>query len=436
VNVPNLRATLKQAFGFSLSPASGAFWLGADRAFRLTVGMVAGLIVIRHLGPTANGLLQSGLALAALLGAVVELGLESVLRRELVRHPARAPALLGTTLVLRCAVLVPSAIIFLVAFRWQTGGLHPVLGAWLACTLALPLLQALETWLLAADHMRESALAGCGALSLSTALRLGLVAAGAAVTAFGAASALEVLLVGLTLWIAYRRFPAAPRRWQWDRTAARDLWRGAAPLLCTNLAILVYRRCDLLVVAAELDNRAAGLYAAAVKLSELGYIPPMILINAWFPRLTKLHAEDRAAYEFELARFFRLVTWLGVVFATGSTLAAPWLVRRLFGPAFAEAAVPFAIHSWTAVFIAQGIVRSQWLLLEGKLVAGLFLAVAGAVANLALNFLLIPRLGSNGAALAAVIALALNLALFTALLPATRPAWSLGWQALLGRPRP
>jgi PST family polysaccharide transporter len=434
--MPTLRAILKQIFASSTSPASGAFWLGADRAFRLTIGLLAGLLVIRHLGPADNGLLQTGLALAAMLSAAIELGLESVLRRELVRNPHRASTLLGTAFLLRLAVLGPAVVAFLLIFRWETGGSHPLLGLWLAITLTLPLVQALESWLLATDHMRESAIAGCSALGISTILRLALVAAGAAVTAFGAVAAVEVVLVGLTLWIACRRFPNAPRQWSWDRPTAGELLRGAAPLLCTNIAVLVYRRCDIVMVTAQLDTRAAGLYAAAVKLSELGYIPPMILFNAWFPRLTRLHAEDPARYQAELARFFRIVTWLGVAFAAGGTLAAPWLVRRLFGPAFADAAAPFAIHAWTAVFIAQGIVRSQWLLLENRLVAGLVLAVAGAVTNLTLNALLISRLGPNGAALSAVIALALNLWVFTALSRRTRPAWVLGWRAFFGLPLP
>lgn len=434
MNVPTPPATQKRTPAEAASLIGGAFWLGIDRSWRLALGLFVGVLVIRHLGPEDNGLLQSGLALAAILGTGIELGLESIVRRELVRRPEHAGTLLGTATGLRLAALVPATIAFFLLYHWQTHGQHVLLGFLLATTLMLPLLQVFDTWLLATGRMKESTLAGGTALGLAALLRIGLLAAGATVVAFGAATAVETLLVGGCLWLWYHRSQVRPVPWHFDRADAGRLLRDAAPLLFTNLAILVYRRCDLLMVSAQLDNRAAGLYAAAVKLSELGYIPPMILFNSWFPRLTRLHAEDPVRYQAEMARFFRIVTWLGVAFALGGTLAAPWLVRRLFGPAFAEAAAPFAIHAWTAVFIAQGIVRSQWLLLENRLVAGLVLAIAGAVTNLSLNALLISRLGPNGAALSAVIALALNLGVFTALSRRTRPAWVLGWRALCWLP--
>jgi polysaccharide transporter, PST family len=436
VNVPTPPATPKRTPGATASLVGGAIWLGIDRGWRLALGFFVGVLVIRHLGPEGSGLLQSGLALAAILGTGIELGLESILRRELVRRPERTGILLGTATVLRLAALAPALAAFLLIYNWQTHGQQVTLGLLLAVSLALPLLQVFDSWLLATDRMRESTLAGGTALGLGALLRIALLAAGGTVVAFGAATAVETVLLGFCLWLWYRRGHVPDGHWHFDRAEARRLLRDAAPLLFTNLAILVYRRCDLLMVTAQLDNRAAGLYAAAVKLSEVGYIPPMILFNSWFPRLTRLHAEDPARYQAELARFFRIVTWLGLAFAAGGTVAAPWLVRRLFGPAFAEAAAPFAIHVWTAVFIAQGIVRSQWLLLENRLVAGLVLAVAGAATNLALNALLISRLGPDGAALSAVIALALNLVVFTALSRRTRPAWVLGWRALFWLPPP
>ena len=223
------------------------------------------------------------------------------------------------------------------------------------------------------------------------------------------------------------------RRWSWDPGCARRLLGGGTPLLLTTVAILVYRRMDVVLLGNLLDQRAAGLYAAAVRLSEIGYLAPMILLNAWFPRLTDLHATDPAAYRVALADFFRRVTWSAAAFALALTIGAPWIVRLLFGPAFAGAATPLAIHAWTAVFIAHGVARSQWLLLENQLFAGLGLACIGAATNLALNFVLVPWLGVAGAALAAVLGLAFNMGIVPALLPETRAGWALGWKATFSR---
>ena len=55
--------------------------------------------------------------------------------------------------------------------------------------------------------------------------------------------------------------------------------------------------------------------AAAVRLSEIGYLAPMILLNAWFPRLTQLHAENNKAYRAVLAELAALHDPLGARYA-------------------------------------------------------------------------------------------------------------------------
>ncbi len=416
----------------SRSLTSNALWLGADRVLRLGLSFVVQVLVVRHLGPAGNGMLQGGLALAALAAALVELGLDGMLRRELVRTPEHAGALLGTATTLRLLAFFPAAL----AYCWAA--LHqpettPALMAWLAVTIALPLALTPEPWLLANGRVPANVIAQGAGFLAGAGARLAFVLAGAGVMAFGAAAALETMVIAAALGLAFFSTAGAARRWSWDPGCARRLLGGGTPLLLTTVAILVYRRMDVVLLGNLLDQRAAGLYAAAVRLSEIGYLAPMILLNAWFPRLTDLHATDPAAYRVALADFFRRVTWSAAAFALALTIGAPWIVRLLFGPAFAGAATPLAIHAWTAVFIAHGVARSQWLLLENQLFAGLGLACIGAATNLALNFVLVPWLGVAGAALAAVLGLAFNMGIVPALLPETRAGWALGWKATFSR---
>ncbi len=424
-------ALIKKITGADGAAAGNVAWLAFDRAFRLGAGLAVAIAVARHLGPTGNGTLQAGLSLALLVAAVLELGLDHVVRRELVRTPARAGALLGTALALRALALLPAA----AAFAWlmRQDGADATLTAWLAVTLLLPLFQTFESWFLAGDRARENVLAQNAALLAGAFARIALILGGAGVWPFGAAAAGETLLAGVLLAVIYRRGPRAGA-WHFDRSVARQLGRDAAPLLLTNLAQTVSRRLDVVLLAALAAGSVAGSYAAAVRLAEIGYVAPMILLNAFFPRLTRLRAEDRAGYAREFHRFFVLLTWLGVAFAAAVSLTAPWLVAAAYGPAFAAAARPLAIYAWTAVLIGQHIARSQWLLLENLQGLGLAFTASGAVVNVLLNLLLIPRLGATGAALAALAAHAT--ALYLAPLPfrRARPVWRLGLRALFLRP--
>jgi O-antigen/teichoic acid export membrane protein len=108
------------------------------------------------------------------------------------------------------------------------------------------------------------------------------------------------------------------------------------------------------------------------------------------------------------------------------------LVELLFGERFAASTPVLQIHIWAGVFIFMRALLSRWLLAEDLLRFSLVTHVAGAVMNVALNLLLIPRYGATGAALATVASYACAgwLALF--LSERTRPmGWAMAKSLLL-----
>ena len=60
------------------------------------------------------------------------------------------------------------------------------------------------------------------------------------------------------------------------------------------------------------------------------------------------------------------------------------------------------ISGWNCVFAGLGAVRAQWLVLNHLQRFGLYYVLMGVGLNLALNALLIPRLGALGAATASL----------------------------------
>ena len=86
-------------------PAHFVAWLVGERVVRGTVTVVALAAVARHLAPAGFGVLNFALAIVGLATPLAQLGLDSMLVRDLVRFPDRTGALLGTSFVLR---LVPA----------------------------------------------------------------------------------------------------------------------------------------------------------------------------------------------------------------------------------------------------------------------------------------------------------------------------------------
>ncbi|MEO8165115.1 MAG: polysaccharide biosynthesis C-terminal domain-containing protein, partial [Betaproteobacteria bacterium] len=65
------------------------------------------------------------------------------------------------------------------------------------------------------------------------------------------------------------------------------------------------------------------------------------------------------------------------------------------------------IHVWSTVFVFLGVTSSSWLLVENLTAVSFYRTALGAVANIALNLLLIPAFGLVGAAWATLLSMAI-----------------------------
>jgi PST family polysaccharide transporter len=152
---------------------------------------------------------------------------------------------------------------------------------------------------------------------------------------------------------------------------------------------------------------AVGVYAAAAKLSEVWYFLPMALASSLLPALLRARATDAETYRRRLQEYYDVSAACAYALSVPIALAASWIVRLAYGEAFAAAGPILAVHIWSSIFVFIGVARGQWLVNEG--LQGFYLAatIAGAVANILLNLLLIPRWAGLGAAWATVVSYAL-----------------------------
>ena len=78
-------------------------WLVIERAVRFALGLFVGLLVARYLGPAGLGSLSYCLALVTLVGFLPALGLDAILKRDLIAAPEKTAELLASAFGLRLA---------------------------------------------------------------------------------------------------------------------------------------------------------------------------------------------------------------------------------------------------------------------------------------------------------------------------------------------
>lgn len=394
--------------GFRKAAASFG-WLVFERAVRLVLGVLVGLVVARYLGPAKLGSLSYAIAVITLLGFLPELGLDSVLRRELLKSPSRTSELVVSGFWLRLCAAVCGYVGLVAVVAVGVGGNAEERRLLLVLGLILfqPAVYLSELWLQVHLHAKRSTFVQLGALGVSSVLRLGLVTSGAPLVAFAWVIIGELVMCATGYLIVTRRLGLRLHAMAARAATMRWLLDEAWPLMFANLAVIIYLRIDEVMLRHLADAPTVGVYAAAVKLSELCYFVPTALATSVLSALLRARDHDAAAYTKRQQQYYDLSAAAAYLVSVPVALLAPLIVRLAYGADFAGAAPILSVHIWASVFVFLGVARGQWLVNEGLQKFYLAATLSGAVVNVLLNFLFIPRWGGLGAAYATVVSYAL-----------------------------
>jgi O-antigen/teichoic acid export membrane protein len=413
--------------------AQNISWLLADRIARLVGGLLVGFWVARYLGPTAFGSYNYALALALIVGAVATLGLDNIVVRDLVRAPDEAPTTLGSAALLRLGsgTLAVAVAVCAAALLRPNDPTAIALTALISLASPLQALSTIDLWFQSRVRARDVVLARNAAFLAATLLKVALILSGAPLIAFGWAFAAEAALGGIAVAGAYRRGGGAITAWRATRPRARALLADSWPLIFSSLLVTLYLRIDQVMIGQMVGDAELGVYSVAVRIAEVFPMLPVAIITSAFPAVVAAHDVDEALFYDRLRRLYALVAALGYVAALGVTLCAPWMITILAGPGYGAAAPMLVVLTWASIFSGIGVARSTYL--NASNLARLHTATValGCLTNIGLNWLLIPRFGGLGAAIASLVAYWLAGHGSCYLLPELRPTGRMITRALI-----
>ncbi|MGI8557506.1 MAG: oligosaccharide flippase family protein [Solirubrobacteraceae bacterium] len=372
----------------------------------LLIGLVSAPLVVRHLGDAEFGRYSAVLAVIAIVTGLTEGGVNTVALRELASARGQRERdrvmrdLLGLRIVLS-AVGVAVAVGFS-ALAGYGGSL--VLGTLLG---GLGMLLSVTQTLLAAELQARLRFGLASAIDLGRALLtmlmiIALVLADAQVLAFLAILVPAGLLSLLaTSWLVRKttqlRPAFHPRRWM-------PLMRQTVVFAVAVAVNSLYFRVTLVVMSVMATPQETGHFAISFRVMEVLVGIPFILTAAAFPIISRSVRDDRERFEFATGRLFELCALLGVLTSMSLALAAPFIIQVLVGTAENPATDILRIQAiaMIASFIASG--TGYPLLGLRRHREALVANILSLVVVVVLALVLVPPLGGEGGALAAVIA--------------------------------
>jgi len=408
-------------------------WLFADRILRLGVGLWVGIWTARYLGPEQFGLFNYSIAFVALFSVFATLGLDGIVIRELVENPGRKDEILGTVFTLKLAggcVTLAAAEAFIYLLRPNDSTAHLLVSIIAAGTL-FQSFDAIDFWFQSRVESRFAVYAKSSAFLAVSVLKIVLIVNHASLVAFAWAGSLEILLGSIGLVLSYRRHGQQLSAWRIDGKRIAEMLKAAWPLTLSGVAVIIYMKIDQVMLGEMLDDTAVGIYSAAVRISEVLYFIPVSIVASVTPALIAAKRTGIDLYRRRVFQLFRMMSVIALLIAVPMTFASDYAVRALYRSQYEGAGPILAVHIWAALFVFLGVAQGPWTINEGLTRLALFRTVSGAVVNVLLNLLLIPRYGPIGAAIATTASYALSAVLLNAVSGRTREIFWLQLKSIL-----
>jgi O-antigen/teichoic acid export membrane protein len=205
-----------------------------------------------------------------------------------------------------------------------------------------------------------------------------------------------VAFVGLTIGHGDSYWPIQGYPW----FAGRRMIREAAPLGLTNASSMVHAKSDQILLDMLGRQASVAVYAVAYRINDAFLALAISIGVVTFPALVRAERPQRT----ELARFLLAAT--AAAAAAGGLVVfvfAPALLTIVGGRSYTSGADIARLLAPALVVSVANLVVAQVAIVEGRARTLLVTSLLFAGANIALNLVLIPFMGPEGAAVATVV---------------------------------
>jgi O-antigen/teichoic acid export membrane protein len=164
----------------------------------------------------------------------------------------------------------------------------------------------------------------------------------------------------------------------------------------------LYWRVDVVLLSMLANRSDVGFYVAAYRIFSGLLLLPQSYGQVLLPRLV------RSSFVSNMRRALTETAVMGVLVAGAVMILSPLGVGLLYGPSFSASASILTILAFGLVPACVDQPLGRALIARGYQKMDLAAVAAATGVNIALNLLLIPRFGANGAAFATVVALVVS----------------------------
>lgn len=388
----------------ALRVAKNATILISAQVFNLALSFVVAIMIARAFGAGLYGEYSFADIFTTIFATFSDLGYGNLLFREVSKNKSNVDKYLNNVLSIN---LVTSIIVFGVMVASSRLMNHPkdtmlivsIFGVYALITTTSGLFKIIFR---SFERMEYEAFVKISTNIVRAALVVSSIYMGYGLIGVAISSLLSAVF-NLSLSYAICKVKFTKVKLELDRDFIRSTKGAAISLGMLSLFTIMYTRIDTLLLSSMKGNEAVGLYNAAYDLIVYMRVIPDLFLIALFPTALGALANSKQMFYSYYNRVVRYLIAIGIPTAICICLLSEEIINLLYGTPFAESKLILQILSFSALLMFTYIALGNALISLGKEREVAISALICTCSNITLSIILIPRLGTAGAALATIL---------------------------------
>lgn len=380
-------------------------WLLAGNIASGLINFFAIVYIARVLGAAAFGLVQFALAFLLYLVIIVDCGLSTYGSREIAQDRAKAGTIsiniFSLRLLIALATFCLSLLILLII------PVSSVIRLLFLITFLLVFQRALNPdWVFhGMEKMEYLAVSKLSITALTFAFIVIFVKASGDLLRVPLIQLISSLVItAVLLVILFKYFlsfnPKSISPMSWPKTILL-----AIPLGVSVIFLQIYDNLDTIMLGIMDEPAIVGIYNAAHRMFYIFAGIFFLGMTTVFPIMCKRMSEDKGKARVFLEKILRLTLLMAIPATMLVFLSSPLIIKLFFGNEYNRSALALSCLIWALIPLTVGFICSNLVLIPAGLFNQFLISVgAGALVNIILNIILIPRFSYIGAAVATIIA--------------------------------
>ncbi len=383
--------------------ARNATWIIVCRIVQAILSFVINKFTAKFLGTSNFGVITYASSLVTFVLPIMRLGLNNIIVQEIVHHPEREGKALGTMIFMNvCSSIACIAGVISFAYVANPGEPETVIVCALFCvTLIFQATEMVHFWFQAKLMSKYASILGLIAYTVVSGYRIYLLATAKSVHWFALSSALDYLVTSVGMYIIYSI--KKTQKLSIDFKLAREMLNKSKHYILSAMMTTIFTQTDKIMIKSMISKDATAFYGAAAACALMTQFVFQAIIDSFRPWIFEAQKKAQEQFEYRLKMLYSFIIYLSLLQSIAMTALAEIVILVAYSPEYLPAAGVLRIVVWYTTFSYLGSVRNIWILANEKQKYLWVINLSGAIANVVLNFALIPFIGIYGAAIASLV---------------------------------